>query len=137
MKSDARSLRLLPSPMPDAIDLDAAISELEDSASIYHGVGKSYRQRFKGKAPVVADRISAHHFREIGPRSQASWNGTIGARPAIASIVRRFRLDLGAGRSPRLTRFVARTTTMAHNLIKAKISALACLPTKVRSIRLR
>jgi hypothetical protein len=36
-----------PSPMPDAIDVDAAISELEDSASIYHGVGKSYRQRFK------------------------------------------------------------------------------------------
>jgi hypothetical protein len=30
MKSDARSLRLPPSPMPDAIDLDAAISELED-----------------------------------------------------------------------------------------------------------
>ena len=29
MKSDARSLRLLPSPIPDAIDLDAAINELE------------------------------------------------------------------------------------------------------------
>jgi hypothetical protein len=47
-----------PSPMPDAINLDAAISELEGQASIYHGVGKSDRQRFNGKAPVVADRTT-------------------------------------------------------------------------------
>jgi len=35
MKSDWQS----PSPSPDTIDPAAAISELEDQASIYHGVG--------------------------------------------------------------------------------------------------
>ena len=71
MKSDRRSLRLRLLPMREAIDLDTAISVLEGEASIYHGVGKSYRQRFKGKAPVVADRISAQHFREIVRPSMA------------------------------------------------------------------
>jgi hypothetical protein len=41
-----------PSPLADGIDLDPEIRQLEDSASIYRGVGESYRQRFKGKAPA-------------------------------------------------------------------------------------
>src|SRR5690242_7933519 len=41
-----------PSPLPNGIDLAAAIRELECSASIYRGVGESYQRRFKGKAPA-------------------------------------------------------------------------------------
>jgi hypothetical protein len=39
MKSNWRSLRAAASPLSDAIDLAAAVSELEDRASIYHGIG--------------------------------------------------------------------------------------------------
>ena len=41
-----------PSPIPDGVDLDAEITELEDLASIYRGVGENYGRRFKGKTPA-------------------------------------------------------------------------------------
>jgi hypothetical protein len=41
-----------PSPVPDGVDVNAEVRALEDAASVYRGVGASYRQRFKGKAPA-------------------------------------------------------------------------------------
>ena len=41
-----------PSPKPKRRDLDAEIGRLEDAATIYVGVSKTYKQRFKGKAPA-------------------------------------------------------------------------------------
>jgi hypothetical protein len=59
----------VPSPVPDGVDVDAVIRELEDAASVYIGVGDAYRQR-RDKAPAwkkalkLIDDLIAHAEQE-------------------------------------------------------------------------
>ena len=51
--------RIVASPFGSVLVVDAEIREVEDSASIYRGVGESYRRRFKGESTCLAEGVRA------------------------------------------------------------------------------
>ena len=137
MKSDARSLRLLPSPIPDAIDLDAAINELETLSEHLSRRRQELPAAVQGKGSCRSRSHQRASFSRDWPAlpSKLEWpdRGPPGHRLDCQTV------SLGSWRwqIAKVDAIRRKETTMAHHLIKAKISALACLPTKVRSIRLR
>ena len=138
MKSDARSLRLRLLPMPDAIDLDAVISVLEDLSEHLSRRRQELPAAVQGKGSCRSRSHQRASFSRDWPAlpSKLEWPDRGPTRP-LSSIARRVSLGSWRQQMAKVDAIRRKETTMAHNLIKAKISALACLPTKVRSIRLR